>query len=179
MIEMSVPTAVTGRHGTAEYQDLIRRARRAGSNLTRVLRKRGTVSAVRQSYADFDDALGRAIAYVRRQVRGPHMPSDLPVPPPLDNAATQAWNADLWRLRDLREHLRFAALDDPRSSMPATVRVATRAATSPPLRALRVADHRRTRPAGGGMGIDLATALDRVSTDGTAPKAYQHGRVPN
>lgn len=162
MSEMSLPTAVTDRHGPREYQDLIKRARTAGINLTRVLQKRGTVSAVRRSYADVDHALGRAIAYARRQVRGPHMPSDQPVPPPLDNAATQAWNADLWRLRDLREQLRFNALDDPRASMPATVRVATRAATSPPLLALRVADHRRTLPAGGGMGIDLATALDRV-----------------
>jgi hypothetical protein len=175
-----IETSVTGRHGTAEYQDLIRRARKAGVNLTRALQKHGTVSAVRRSYADLDAALDRAIAYARRQVRGPHMPADQPVPPPLDNAAAQAWNTDLWRLRDLREHLRFAALDDPRSSMPATVRVATRAATSPRLRTLRVEDHRRPRPAGAGMGIDLATALDGVSTNATAPTsspAHQRGRV--
>lgn len=167
MIEKSLPTAVAGRHGTPEYQDLIGRVRSAGQDLARALEERRTVSAARRSYAHLDDVLGRAVAYARHRVRGPHMPSDLPVPPPLDNAAMQAWNADQWRLRDLREHLRFKALDDPRLSLPATVRVATRAATGPRLRALRVGDHRETVPTGNGMGIDLATVLDRVSAEGT------------
>ncbi|HEY6747854.1 MAG TPA: hypothetical protein VI357_19320 [Mycobacteriales bacterium] len=167
MIEKSLSTAVAGRHGTPEYRDLLGRVRRAGLDLTRALEERRTVSAVRRSYADLDDVLGRAVTYARRRVRGPHMPADLPVPPPLDNAAMQAWNADQWRLRNLREHLRFQALDDPRLSMPATVRVATRAATGPPMRALRVGEHRETVATGNGMGIDLATVLDRVSAKGT------------
>ena len=107
----------------------------------------------------------RAARYARRICR-----RTLPVPPPLDNAAAQAWNDELRQLRDLRERLRFRALDDPRCRVPATVRVATRAATGPLLRGLRVEEHRATLPAGNGMGIDLAPVIDHVSSaDGPVP----------
>jgi hypothetical protein len=164
MTKENLPTAVTDRHGRAEYQDLARRVRRDGIGLARALEERHSASVIRRLYADLDRALDRAIAYAGRQVRAPHMPANLPVPPPLDNAAAQAWNDELRRLRDLRERLRFRALDDPRCRTPATVRVATRAATGPQLRVLRVEEHRATLPAGNGMGIDLAAVLDRVSS---------------
>lgn len=170
MTKEDLSTAITDRHGTAEYQDLASRVRRDEISLGRALGERRSASVIRRRYADLDLALDRAIAYAGGRVRAPHMPANMPVPPPLDNAAAQAWTDELRRLRDLRERLRFTALDDPRCRAPATVRVATRAATGPPLRGLRVEEHRATLPAGNGMGIDLAPVIDRVSsTDGTAP----------
>ena len=181
MTKESLPTPIPGRRGAAEYQDLSRQLRRDRISLTRALEDRDTTSVVRRSYADLDRALDRAAAYVARRVRAPHLTSNMPVPPHLDNAAAQAWHGELQRLRDLRERLRFRALDDPRGRMPATVRVATRAATGPQLPGLRVEEHRASLPAGNGMGIDLAAALDRVSSaDRSAPPstpAHQGGRV--
>jgi hypothetical protein len=181
MTKESLPTPIPGRHGAAEYQDLSRQLRRDRISLTRALEDRETTSVVRRSYADLGRALDRAAAYVARRVRAPHLTSNMPVPPHLDNAAAQAWHGELRRLRDLRECLRFRALDDPRGRMPATVRVATRAATGPQLRGLRVEEHRASLPAGNGIDIDLAAALDRVSSaDRSAPQstaAHQGGRV--
>jgi hypothetical protein len=137
MTKENLPTPITGRHGVAEYQDLSRQLRRDRISLTRALEERHTTSVIRRSYADLDRALDRTVAYAGRRVRAPHLTSNMPVPPPLDNAAAQAWHGELRRLRDLRERLRFRALDDPRCRMPATVRVATRAATGPQLRGLR------------------------------------------
>jgi hypothetical protein len=131
MTKESLPTPIPGRRGAAEYQDLSRQLRRDRISLTRALEDRDTTSVVRRSYADLDRALDRAAAYVARRVRAPHLTSNMPVPPHLDNAAARAWHGELRRLRDLRERLRFRALDDPRGRMPATVRVATRAATGP------------------------------------------------
>jgi hypothetical protein len=170
MTKEDLSTPITGRHGRSEYQQLVGHVRRNLTSLIRALDERHTASAVQRRYTVLDSALGRAVAYAGRQVRQPHMPSNLPVPPGLDRAAAQAWTTDLWRLRDLRERLRFRALDDPRFSMPATVRVATRAATGPELRGLRVDEHRGTYPPGHGMGIDLAAVHDRVSwADGALP----------
>ena len=170
MTEKNLPTPITGRQDAAEYQDLSRQLRRGRVSLTRALEDRDTGAVIRESYADLDRALDRATAYIGRRVRAPHLTSTMPVPPPLDSAAAQDWHGELRRLRDSRERLRFRALDDPRSRVPATVRVATRAATGPHLPGLRVEEHRATLPAGNGIGIDLAAALDRVaSTDGPTP----------
>ena len=164
MTKENLPTPITGGRGAVEYQELSRRIDGDETSLASALGERHAASAIRRRYAALDRALDRAIAYAGGQVRAPHMPANMPVPPPLDNAAAQAWNDELRRLRDLRERLRFRALDDPRCRTPATVRVATRAATGPLLRGLRVEEHRATLPAGNGMGIDLAPVIDRVSS---------------
>ena len=52
MIDTSVPTAVTGRHGTADYQDLIRRARRAGVGHATVFRRFPTKDALIAAVAE-------------------------------------------------------------------------------------------------------------------------------
>lgn len=176
MIEENLPTPIAGRHGAAEYQDLSKQLGRDRISLSRALENRHTTSVIRRSYADLDRALDRTVAYAGRRVRAPYVTSSVPAPPPLENAAAQAWHGELRRLRDLRERLRFRALDDPRCRMPATVRVVTRAATGPQLRGLRVEEHRATLPAGSGMGIDLTAVLDRVSSaDGTpAPRIDAH-----
>ena len=178
MTEKNLPTPVTGRQGAAEYQNLSRQLHHDWISLTRALEDRDTGAVIRESYADLDRALDRATAYIGRRVRAPHLTSTMPVPPPLDSAAAQDWHDELRWLRDSRELLRFRALDDQRSKVPATVRVATRAATGPHLPGLRVQEHRATLPEGNGMGIDLAAALDRVaSTDGPTHPAPSSRRT--
>jgi hypothetical protein len=167
MTKENLPTPSMGRHGPAEYQDLSRQLRLARTSLARALDEHDTTAVIRESYADLDRVLDRTAACVGRRVRAPHLTSTVPVPPPLDSAAAQAWHGELRWLRDFRERLRFRALDDPHCRVPATVQVATRAATGPHLPGLRVEEHRAALPAGNGMGIDLAAALDRVaSADG-------------
>lgn len=91
MTRENLSTPITGRHGPAEYQQLVGHVHRDLTSLIRALDERHTASALRRRYTALDGALGRAAAYAGRQVRQPHMPSNMPVPPALDSAAAQAW----------------------------------------------------------------------------------------
>jgi hypothetical protein len=108
---------------------------------------RGTVAAVRRAYVDLDRSLGRTVAFAERRVPAAHRIRH--PPPPLHPDRR-------------REKLRFMALDDPRSRIPDTVRVATRAATGPAAPGLRVREHRTELPPGNGMGVDLTELVDRA-----------------
>lgn len=163
MTREDVRTAITHRDGAPDYQRLKRHVREDGISLARAVEDHQSASLIRRSYAELDRALDRAVALAARQVRAPYLTSDTPAPPPLDNDRAHAWNVEVRRLRDMRERLRFIALDDPRCRRPATVRVTTRAATGPRRSGLRVDEHREVMPAGNGMGIDLLDVLDRIS----------------
>ena len=81
---------------------------------------------------------------------------------PLDPFAARAWHRELEALRDAREHVRFAALDDPHYGV-SVVRVATRAATRPDLAGLRTGEHDATAEPGSGMGVDIEAVIDKMS----------------
>jgi hypothetical protein len=127
-------------------------------------RVRPRSSEVRRAYTDLEHAIGRAVEFVEARVRLPYRTLRPPPAVRLDPFAAKAWHQELERLREAREHVRFAALDDPHYGIPA-VRVATRAATRPDLAGLRTREHDATALPGDGMGIDLdavvATASDR------------------
>lgn len=111
---------------------------------------------------ELDQAIGRALEFVEDRVRLPYRSFRSPPATRLDPSAAQAWHRELERLRDVRESVRFAALDDPHHGTPA-VQVATRAATAPDVPGLRTGDHDLPPPPGNGMGIDLDAVIDTVS----------------
>jgi len=100
-------------------------------------------SEVRRAYVELDHAIGRALDFVEARVRLPYRALRPSPAVPLDPFAAEAWHRELERLRDTREHVRFAALDDPHYGVP-VVRLATRAATGPSLAGLRTYEHDRT-----------------------------------
>jgi len=143
------------------YQNLKRRVDSAAGRLREAL-ERPRPSDVRRAYVELGHALGRALEFVEDRVRLPYRAVRPPPAAPLDPFAAEAWHRELERLRDAREHVRFAALDDPHYGIPA-VRVATRAATRPDLAGLRTREHDAAAPPGNGMGTDLETVVDTVS----------------
>lgn len=143
------------------YQALKKKIESAEEYLCRAL-ERPRSSDVRRAYADLDQAIGRALAFVEGRVRLPYRAL---LPPPavsLDPIAAGAWHRELERLRDAREHLRFIALDDPHHGIPA-VQVDSRGATKPDLPGLRAGDHDTDAIFGHGMGLDLDAVVDEVS----------------
>ena len=143
------------------YRELKKKIENAAERLDRTLR-RPRSSEVRRAYADLQHAIDRALRFVEGRVRLPYRGL---IPPPtvhLDPFAAAAWHRELEGLREARERVRFAALDDPNYGIP-TVRVATRAATSPDLPGLRAAEHDATPATGHGLGIDLDAAVAGVS----------------
>ncbi len=64
MTKEDLRTPITGRQGAAEYQDLSRQLHRDRISLTRALEDRDTSSVIRESDADLDRALDRAIVYI-------------------------------------------------------------------------------------------------------------------
>ena len=143
------------------YQDLESRVDSAAGRLRDAL-ERPRSSKVRRAYVELDQAIGRAIEFVEDRVRLPYRALRPPPAVRLDPFAAEAWHQELERLRDTRERVRFAALDDPHYGIPA-VRVAIRAATRPDLPGLRTREHDETAPLGNGMGIDLEALVDEVS----------------
>jgi len=142
----------------------------AVGRLRRALQKPRSTE-IRRAYADLEHAIGRAVEFVEARVRLPYR-TVRPAPATgLDPFAAQAWHGELERLRDAREQVRFAALDDPHYGIPA-VRVSTRAATRPHLTGLRTREHDATPPPGEGMGIDLDAAV------ATASDRFRRGRRP-
>ena len=143
------------------YQGLKKNIESAERYLCRAL-ERPRSSDVRRAYADLDQAIGRALAFVEGRVRLPYRGV---LPPPtvnLDPFVAAEWHRELERLRDARENLRFMALDDPNHGIPA-VQVASLDATEPDLPGLRAGDHDADPISGHGMGIDLEAVVDEVS----------------
>lgn len=153
------------------YRELKKHIENAVEHLVRVLR-RPRSSEVRRAYADLGRAIDRALTLVEGRVRLPYRGL---IPSPtvhLDPFAATTWHRELERLRDARERVRFAALDDPYYGNPA-VRVATRAATSPNLPGLRTGEHDATPAPGHGLGIDLDAVVAGVA-DRPRPAADGH-----
>jgi hypothetical protein len=153
------------------YGELKKKIESALGHLDRTLRQPRS-SEVRRAYADLGRAIDRALRFVEGRVRLPYRSL---IPPPtahLDRFAATAWHRELERLRDARERVRFAALDDPYYGNPA-VRVATRAATSPNLPGLRTGEHDATPAPGHGLGIDLDAVVAGVA-DRPRPAADGH-----
>lgn len=155
------------------YRELKKEIESASGHLDRTLRQPRS-SEVRRAYADLGRAIDRALTFVEGRVRLPYRTL---IPPPtvhLDPFAAAAWHRELEGLRDARERVRLAALDDPYYGIPA-VRVATRAATSPDLPGLRTGEHDATPASGHGLGIDLDAVVvgvphrSRPAADGYPP----------
>lgn len=142
------------------YRNLTSRIDRAAERLRRAL-ERPKAAAVRRAYVELEHAIGHAIEFVEDRVRLPYRGLRPPPAMHLDPFAADAWHRELERLRDTREHVRFAALDDPHYGIP-TVRVATRAATRPHLAGLRSYEHDATPPPQNEMGIDLEAVVEAV-----------------
>lgn len=143
------------------YQDLKSRVDSAAGDLRHAL-ERPRSSTVRRAYIELDRAIGRALEFVEDRVRLPYRTLRPPPAVPLDPLAAQAWHRELEALRDAREHVRFAAVDDPHYGIP-VVRVATRAATRPDLAGLRTGEHDATPQPGNGMGVDIEAVVDKMS----------------
>lgn len=143
------------------YRELKKNIESAVEHLDRVL-WRPRSSEVRRAYADLGRAIDRALTFVEGRVRLPYRGLTAPPTVHLDPFAATAWHRELERLRDARERVRFAALDDPYYGIP-SVRVATRAATGPDLPGLRTGEHDATPASGQGLGIDLDTVVAGVS----------------
>lgn len=157
------------------YRELKIKIESASGHLDRMLRQPRS-SEVRRAYADLGRAIDRALKFVEGRVRLPYRTL---IPPPtvhLDPFAAAAWHRELEGLKDARERVRLAALDDPYYGIPA-VRVATRAATSPDLPGLRTGEHDATPASGHGVGIDLDAVVAGVA-DRSRPAAdgYPPGR---
>jgi hypothetical protein len=157
------------------YRELKKNIEKAAEHLDRTL-SRPVPSQVRRAYADLGRAIDRALTFVEGRVRLPYRGL---IPPPtvhLDPFAATAWHRELERLRDIRERVRFAALDDPYYGIP-SVRIATRAATGPDLPGLRTGEHDATPASGHGLGIDLDAVVGGVSDHSRpAPDGYPPGR---
>ena len=143
------------------YQSVKSRVDSAAGHLREALEQPRS-SEVRRAYVELDHAIGQALEFVEDRVRLPYRASRPRPAAPLDPFAAEAWHRELERLRDAREHVRFAALDDPHYGIPAA-RVATRAATRPDLVGLRPCEHDASAPPGNGMGIDLEAVVDTAS----------------
>ena len=155
------------------YQELKAKVGHAVERLDRAVR-RPRPSEVRRAYAELSHAIGRAIKFVEGRVRLPYRG---PIPSPtvhLDPFTAAVWHSELEELRDARERVRFAALDDPYYGIP-TVRVATRAATSPDLPGLRTGEHDATSVAGRGLGIALDGVAGVESVRGWPSTAIPRG----
>ena len=157
------------------YRELKRRVENAAEHLDRAVR-RPSSAEVRRAYAHLGHAVDRAIKFVEGRVRLPYRGLTPPPTEHLDPFAAAVWHRELERLRDARERVRFAALDDPYYGIPA-VRVATRAATSPDIPGLRTAEHDAIPAPGHGLGIALEAVVAEVS-DGSRPTVagYPPGR---
>jgi hypothetical protein len=160
----------TSRHPAEHrrYRELKKKIEKAAEHLDRTLR-RPAPSEVRPAYADLGRAIDRALTFVEGRVRLPYRGL---IPPPtahLDPFAAAAWHQELEGLREARERVRFAAVDDPHYGIP-TVRVVTRAATSPDLPGLRTGEHDTTPISGDGLGMDLDAVVAGVS-DRSRPTA--------
>ena len=143
------------------YQNLKSRVDSAAGRLRRAL-QRPRSSEVRRIYIELDQAIGRGLEFVEDRVRLPYRTLRPPPAAPLDPFAAEAWHRELEALRDAREHVRFAALDDPHYGV-SVVRVATRAATRPDLAGLRTGEHDATAEPGSGMGVDIEAVVDKMS----------------
>ena len=100
------------------YRELKKHIENAVEQLDRVLR-RPRSSEVRRAYADLGRAIDRALTLVEGRVRLPYRGL---IPPPtvhLHPFAATTWHRELEQLRDARERVRFAALDDPYYGIPA------------------------------------------------------------
>lgn len=157
------------------YRELKKKIESASGHLDRTLRQPRS-SEVRRAYADLGRAIDRALTFVEARVRLPYRGLIAPPTAHLDPPTATAWHRELERLRDTRERVRFAALDDPYYGIP-TVRVATRAATSPDLPGLRIGEHDTTPTSGHGLGIDLDAVVGGMSDHSRpAPDGYPPGR---
>lgn len=143
------------------YQNLNSSVEGAAGRLGRAL-ERPRSSEVRPAYVELDQAIGRALEFVEDRVRLPYRASGPRPAVRLDPFAAGAWHRELERLRDDRERVRFAALDDPRYGTPA-VRVAGRGATGPDVAGLRTREGDGTALPGNGMGIDLEAVVDKMA----------------
>jgi hypothetical protein len=156
------------------YQELKAKVENAAERLDRAVR-RPRPSEIRRAYAELGYAIGRAVKFVEGRVRLPYRGLGPSPAVPVDPFTAAVWHRELEELRDARERVRFAALDDPYYGIP-TVRVATRAATSPDLPGLRTGDHDATSVPGHGLGIALDGVVGVGSLRGTAVDGYPSGR---
>ena len=157
------------------YRELTKKVENAAEHLDRAV-GRSRPSEVRRAYARLGHAVDRAIKFVEGRVRLPYRGLNPPPTVHLDPSAAAVWHRELEGLRDARERVRFAALDDPYYGIPA-VRVATRAATGPDLPGLRTGEPDATPAPGHGLGIALDAVVAGVS-DGSCPAVdgYPVGR---
>lgn len=120
-----VPSALSARGRSSchpaqdrDYQSTTKAMRDAARRLRQVL-GRPTPSEVRRAYVQLEQAIGRAVDVAESRVRPPYRTLRPPPRVPLDPFAAAAWHRELQTLRNAREDVRFAALDDPHQRLPA------------------------------------------------------------
>jgi hypothetical protein len=136
MTKGEAPAAATRPSYAPEYRNLTRQLRRGAAGLTRALEEHCPDSVIQQSRAHLDRALDRAITLAgSRYAHPPDVVYGIGASARKCRGSGVACRVAA--VRDMRERVRFLAMDDPRCRVPATVRVATRAATGPRLPGLR------------------------------------------